>query len=148
MKKEKMTKKEKLAIYKAEKAAAKLKKEQHTLLAKYLSESACVYVTNMKRCYHHDCILLPVSNNGQEFEQRIKMLYGECKLMGNAPGRFTFSPSEFFAWAKNTNPHLWGVVPSVLYSLYLENLIDFHFIEEKENPSLGETTAIFKIKLI
>lgn len=137
--KKKMTKAEKLAAYKAEKAAAKLLKEQHSLLANYIAGHAEVIITNMPVSYHHDCLLMAKNYRNEEtLEQQIRMLYGECKLFKSMPGRFTFPTSRFFDYARSTNPHLFGVLPPVLGALYNEGMIDFSLSKEEGESAYFE----------
>lgn len=142
MKTKKMTKAEKIAAYKAEKAAAKLLKEQHSLLADYIASKAEVIITNMPEAYHHDCLLMAkVYKDEETLEQNIRMLYGgECKLFKSMPGRFTFPVASFFEYAKTSNPHLFGVLPTVLVALYKEGMIDFILSEEKDLGNMVQAT--------
>lgn len=136
-----MTKAEKIAAYKAEKAAAKLLKEQHSLLADYIASKAEVIITNMPEAYHHDCLLMVKDYRDEEtIEQRIRMLYGESQLFKSMPGRFTFSVASFFEYAKTSNSHLFGVLPTVLVALYKEGMIDFIFSEEKDLGNMVQAT--------
>lgn len=142
--KKKMTKKEKLAAYKAEKATAKLLREQHTELASYLAENAEVIVGVITKGYCHDCGLFPKRTSGEQaLEQRVKMLYGECSLFNTAPGRFQFSVGSFFHWANNINPSLWRVVPKVIQALCHEGIIKLSLDKEIDDGSFP--TAVFKI---
>lgn len=146
MKKNKMTKKEKLAAYKAEKAAAKLKREQHTMLAEYLSEHCTLSVTNWEGRYCHDIMVF--SANPEELDYKVQLLWGEQdNLFKASPGRFSFPPASFFHWMKNTNPALIQSVPKVIRTLYKEGLIDFSFTNEAEYGNLG-TSAYFTIILV
>ena len=58
MKKNKLTKAERLAAYKAEKAAEKAKIERWEQLAKYLSTNCMLVITNIEDHFYHDAMLL------------------------------------------------------------------------------------------
>lgn len=146
MKKEKMTKREKLAAYKAAKEAAKLQRERHTLLAEYLSETCTLVVSNWESRYCHDIMVF--SANSDELDYKVKLLWGEeDNLFKASPGRFQFSPGSFFHWMKHTNPSLIQSLPKVIRTLYNEGLIDFSFSKEEEYENLG-TSAYFTIIVI
>lgn len=144
--KKKVTKKERLAAYKAEKAAAKLRREQLTMLAEYLSEHCTLAVSNWENRYCHDIMVF--SSNSDELDYKVKLLWGEeDNLFKASPGRFQFAPSSFFHWMKNTNPALIQSLPKVIRTLYNEGLIDFSFTKEEEYQGLG-TSAYFAIFLV
>jgi hypothetical protein len=144
--KKKMTKKEKLAAYKAEKLAAKLQREKHMALAEYLSETCTLAVSNWENRYCHDIMVF--SANSEELDYKVKLLWGEQdNLFKASPGRFSFPPASFFHWMKYTNPALVQSVPTVIQTLYKEGLIDFSFTKEEEYRGLG-TSAYFTIVLV
>ena len=147
MKKNKLTKAERLAAYKAEKAAEKAKIERWEQLAKYLSTNCMLVITNIEEHFYHDAMLLEkkgVKVSLDEIGRNLRMLHGDGKYFVCHPGRFEFSPSRFFEYAKETNPHLLFSLPSAIRDLCVENLIEFKCIEENNHGSLG-TSAYFEI---
>lgn len=145
-KKTKVSKKEKLALLKEQKQAAKERKERLTILAEYLSEYCTLAVTNWEGRYCHDIMVM--SANSEELDYKVKLLWGEQdNLFKASPGRFSFPPASFFHWMKNTNPALIQSVPKVIRTLYKEGLIDFSFTKEEEYGGLG-TSAYFTIILV
>lgn len=129
----KMTKKEKLALYKAEKAEKKQLLQKHSLLADWLCQNVEVVVTNMPESFRHDCILS--TYNTEALHINVRTLHGDDKLFVSAPGRLTFPIGGFFQYAKESNPALFRVVPKVLRDLYFEGLIDFGFLREVGNSA-------------
>ena len=92
----------------------------------------------MPETYRHDCLLMAKDYRNEEtLEQQIRLLYGESKLFKSMPGRFTFPTLRFFDHAR-TNPHLFGVLPSVLVALYNEGFIDFSLSKEDEESAYFE----------